>query len=76
MPKPKVQARLPQNVYEQVESFAEEHDISQSEATRQLIESGLQHEQLDRLAVNTDARIIGGAVLTGILIGVILIIFV
>jgi len=46
-----VSARLPEDVAERVERYAEERGISQSEAVRRLIVTGLESERLeDRLA--------------------------
>lgn len=53
-----VSARVPEDVAEQIEGYADERDISKSEAVRRLIEAGLSEdetqERLSRLERRMD----------------------
>ena len=42
MPREKYQTRLPADTGEQVDEYIDEHEISQSEAIRRLVEAGLE----------------------------------
>lgn len=44
MPKPRIQTRVDENVKGRVEAYAEDRDITQSEAMRHLIVRGLDYE--------------------------------
>jgi hypothetical protein len=45
--KPKVQTRLPNDTYDRLTEYQEERDISEADATRRLIETGLDAADAD-----------------------------
>ena len=53
MPREKYQTRLPADMAEKVEEYRDEHDISQAEAVRRLIDAGLEVERDDGEIVDT-----------------------
>lgn len=55
MAKPTLSGRVPQPVKEAVDEYAEEHDISKSDAMRQLLQRGIDYER-GRLAEPDDAE--------------------
>jgi hypothetical protein len=75
MPRQKFQTRLPADMAEKVDEFQDEHDISQAEAVRRLIDAGLEVERDDGEILDTrdmaEARYNGTArTALGALIGV------
>lgn len=52
-----VSARLPEDVAERVERYAEERGISQSEAVRRLIVTGLESERLEDRVAEIEERV-------------------
>jgi len=53
MPRQKYQTRLPADMAEKVDEYRDEHDISQAEAVRRLIDAGLEVERDDGEIVDT-----------------------
>ena len=53
MPREKYQTRLPADMAEKVDEYRDEHDISQAEAVRRLIDAGLEVERDDGEIVDT-----------------------
>jgi len=52
-----VSSRLPEDVAARVEQYAEERNISQSEAVRRLLIAGLEREQLEDEIVDLRRRV-------------------
>lgn len=81
MPREKYQTRLPADTSEEVEEYIEEKQISQAEAIRRLVETGLEVERDDGEIVDTrglaTARMnqtarTGGGFLIGLMVFVLL----
>lgn len=53
MAREKYQTRLPADMAEKVDEYKDEHDISQAEAVRRLIETGLEVERDDGEILDT-----------------------
>ena len=53
MARQKYQTRLPADMAEKVDEYRDEHDISQAEAVRRLIDAGLEVERDDGEIVDT-----------------------
>lgn len=47
--KPQIQSRVDNRTQERIESFREQHDLSQSDAVRQLVRAGLDQEEQNKL---------------------------
>jgi capsule polysaccharide export protein KpsC/LpsZ len=61
MPRPQLQARFPEDTADAVEEYANEHDVSRSEALRRLVDEGLSarkrkemREDLEEIKARTD----------------------
>lgn len=73
MARQKYQTRLPADMAEKVDEYRDEHDISQAEAVRRLIDAGLEVERDDGEIIDTrgmatarmneTARTAGGAMI-------------
>lgn len=77
MPREKYQTRLPADTSQEVEEYIEENQISQAEAIRRLVETGLEVERGDggisdtrelSVAHTTEFVRIGGGLLIGLMV--------
>jgi len=67
MPRPQLQARFPEDTADAVEEYADEHDISRSEAMRRLVDEGLASRKREEIRegleeIGEEMRADGGAV--------------
>ncbi len=67
MPRPQLQARFPEDTADAVEEYADEHDISRSEAMRRLVDEGLASRKREGIRedleeIGEEMRADGGAV--------------
>jgi len=77
MPREKYQTRLPADTAGEVEEYIDENDISQAEAIRRLVETGLEVERDDGEIIDTrqmataranEVAQLGGGLLIGLMV--------